>query len=76
MSSATPYRNCHRPEPVREAVALSPQTRICCLPPPREFQSIRFDKACLDDVFVRQGGLIVMSNGRVRTQIPIGRRQK
>jgi len=76
MSSATQYPNYHRPEPVREAVALWGQTLVYCAPLLREIQHVRFDVACLNDVIVRQIGLIIIHNDRVRTQIPIDRRQK
>jgi hypothetical protein len=75
-SSVTRYPNRHRSEPVRGAVALWCQTLVYCSPLQREFQRIHFDMACLDNVMVRQVGLIVMSNGRVRIQIPIDRQQQ
>jgi hypothetical protein len=76
MSSATQYQINHRPEPVREAVALWGKTLVYCLPLLREIQHVRFDVACLNDVIVRQIALIAMSYDRVRTQIPIDRRQQ
>ena len=64
MSSATQYRNSYRLEPMREAVALWCQTRVCCSPLQREIQHVRFDVACLNDAIVSQIGLIVIHNDR------------
>lgn len=74
---ATRYSNRHRPEPIREAVVLWCKNPVYCSPPQREIAGIRFDTghlSHLSDVIVRQIGLIVMSNGRAITQIPIDRR--
>jgi hypothetical protein len=76
MSSTTQYRNCHRPGPMRELVALWCQSLVDCSMLQREIQRIRFDRAYLDDVIVRQISLIAISYDRVITQIPIDRRQK
>jgi hypothetical protein len=59
---------------MREAITLWCQTLVYCSQLQREILRIRFDMAYLDDVIVRQIGLIAMSNDRVRTQIPIDRR--
>ena len=67
MSSATQYRNCYRPKPVREVVALWSQTLVYRSPPQREIQRVRFDRGYLNDVIVRQFGLIVMHSDRVKT---------
>ena len=76
MSSVTRYQNCHRPEPVRGAVALWCKTFVSCSLLQREIQRIHFDRGYLDDVMVRQICLIACSYDRVRTQIPIDRRQQ
>jgi hypothetical protein len=73
-TSTTRYPNHHRSAPVREAVALWYQTLVYCSLPRREILRSRFDMSYLDDVMVRQFGLIVIHNDRVITQIPIDRR--
>ncbi|HUW54990.1 MAG TPA: hypothetical protein VMV99_16375 [Rhodanobacter sp.] len=71
---ATRYPNRHRPAPMREAIALRCKTLVYCSPLQLKIQLVGFDMACLDDVSVRQFGLIAESYDRVRTQIPIDRR--
>ena len=70
----TQHPNRHRPEPVREAVVLRCKNPISGSPPQREIAGIRLDTGHLGHVIIRQSGLIVMSIGRVTTQIPIDRR--
>ena len=61
----------HRPEPMRKDFALWCNPPVSCPPTQREIGGIRFDTVHLSDVIARQIGLIVMSNGRATTQIPI-----
>ena len=66
--------NRHRPAPVREAVVLLCKKPVSGSPPQREIAGIRLDTGHLNQVVNRQSGLIVLSNGRAITQIPIVRR--
>jgi hypothetical protein len=61
----------HQPEPMRKDFAWWCKNSVFCPPTQREIGDIRFDTGHLSDVIARQTGLIVMSNGRATTQIPI-----
>ena len=64
----------HRPEPMREGFAWWRKIHVSCPPPQRKIRDICFETVRLGDVIVRQTDLLVMSNGRATTQIPIARR--
>ncbi len=67
------YTNRHRPEPVRETVVLRLKIPIGCSPLQWKVMGIHFDMMHLSHVIVRQIGLVVISIGRAKTQIPIDR---
>ncbi len=48
---------------------------MCCSPLQRKIKGVHFEMSHLSHIIVRQIGLIVMSNGRAITPIPIDRRQ-
>ena len=77
-SSAFRYPNqppaIHRPEPMREGLAWWCKIHVFCLSPQRKIRGIRFETGRLGEVVIRQTGLLVWSNSRATTQIPIARR--
>ena len=64
----------HRPEPIRERFAWWRKIHVACSLLRRKIGGICFETFLMDDVIVRQIGLMVRSNSRVTTQIPIVRR--
>ena len=64
----------HRPEPIRERFVWWRKSHVACPLLRRKIGGICFGTVIMDDVMVRQTGLLVMSNGRATTQIPIVRR--
>ena len=64
----------HRSEPMRESFAWWRKIHGSCLPPQRGIKDICFETVRMNDVMVRQTRLLVGSNGRPSTQIPIDRR--
>ena len=63
----------HRQEPMREGFAWWRKSHISCPPPQRKIGGICFGTVLMDDVMVRQTGLLVRSNDWSTTQIPIVR---
>ena len=70
----TPNPLLHRLEPIGEGLAWRRKINVSCPPSQRSIGDICFKTVRLGDVMVRQTGLLVMSNGRATTQIPIVRR--
>jgi hypothetical protein len=64
----------HRPEPMREGLAWWHKIHLSCLPPQRKTGGICFETGRLGEVIIRQTSLLVRSNSRATTQIPIARR--
>jgi hypothetical protein len=64
----------HRPELTREDFAWRRKIHVSCPPPQRKIGDICFETGRLSDVIVRQIGLLVRSNARATTQIPIAHR--
>jgi hypothetical protein len=64
----------HRPEPMREGFAWWRNIHVSSLLLRRKIGGICFEMVRLGEVIVRQFGLMVRSNGRATTQIPIDRR--
>ena len=64
----------HRPEPMREGFAWWSKIHVSCPPLQLKIGDICFETVHLGDVMARQTGLLVRSNGRATTQIPIARR--
>jgi hypothetical protein len=64
----------HRPEPMREGFAWWRKIYVACSPPQRKIGGICFETIHMADILVRQTGLLVRSNDRVSTQIPIAPR--
>ena len=64
----------HRPKPMREGFAWWSKIHVPCPPLQLKIGWICFDIGRLSAVMVRQIGLLVRSNGRAITQIPIARR--
>ena len=64
----------HRPEPIRERFAWWRKIHVACSLLRRKIGGICFETVLMDDVIVRQTGLLVRSNDRATTQIPIVRR--
>jgi hypothetical protein len=77
-SSAFRYPNqpptFHRPEPMRESFAWWRNIHVSCPLLRRKIGGICFETVLMDDVMVRQTGLLVRSNDGATTQIPIVRR--
>jgi hypothetical protein len=61
----------HRPEPMREGLAWWCKIHLSCPPPQRKIREICFETYRLGEVVIRQTGLLVWSNSRATTQIPI-----
>jgi hypothetical protein len=64
----------HRPEPMREGFAWWRKIYVSCPLLRRKIWGICFETVRMTDLLVRQTGLLVKSNGRLSTQIPIDRR--
>ena len=64
----------HRPEPMRESFARWRNIHVSFSLLRRKFEAIFFEMVHLGKVIVRQIGLMVRSNSRATTQIPIVRR--
>ena len=64
----------HRPEPIQEGFAWWRKIHVACPLLRRKIGGICFETFLMDDVMVRQTGLLVRSNDRATTQIPIVRR--
>ena len=64
----------HRPEPMREGFAWWRNIHVSSPLLRRKIGGICFETFLMDDVMVRQTGLLVRSNDRATTQIPIVRR--
>ena len=64
----------HWPKPMREGFVWWSKIQVSCPPPQRKIGNICFETGRLGDVIVRQIGLLVRSNARATTQIPIVRR--
>jgi hypothetical protein len=64
----------HRPEPMREVFAWWRKIHVSSPLLRRKIGGICFETVLMDDVMVRQTGLLVRSSGRSSTQIPIDRR--
>ena len=63
----------HRPEPIRERFAWWRKSHVACSLLRRKIGGICFRTVLMDDVMVRQTGLLVRSNDCSTTQIPIVR---
>lgn len=63
----------HRPESMRKGFVWWRKIHVSCSPPQRKIRDIYLETVHLVDVIVRQNGLLVRSNGRATTQIPIVR---
>jgi hypothetical protein len=63
----------HRPEPMREGFAGWSKIHVSSPLLRRKIGGICFETVLMDDVMVRQTGLLVRSNNRATTQIPIVR---
>ena len=61
----------HRPKPMREGFAWWRKSYVACPLLRREIGGICFETVLMDEVMVRHTGLLVISNGRPTTQIPI-----
>ncbi|VVC82458.1 hypothetical protein [Sideroxydans sp. CL21] len=53
MSSATPYQNCHRPEPMRNGFVLCYNNMVFDAPSQRRIRSVCSDKGHLSEAIVR-----------------------
>jgi hypothetical protein len=63
----------HRPEPMRERFVWWRKIHVSCSLLRRKIGGICFGTVLMDDVMVRQTGLLVRSNDWSTTQIPIVR---
>ena len=61
----------HRPEPMREGFAWWRKIHVSSPLPRRKIGGICFEMVLIDDLMVRQTGLLVRPNVRATTQIPI-----
>ncbi len=64
----------HRPEPMREGFAGWRKIHVSFYLLRRKIGGICFEMVHMGEVIVRQIGLMIRSNGRATTQIPIVRR--
>lgn len=64
----------HRPEPMREGFAWWRKIYVSCPLLRQKIGGICFGTVRLGEVIIRQISLMVRSNGRATTQIPIVRR--
>jgi hypothetical protein len=69
----TRYPNRHRSAPMREGFVLPCKRPAFSAHSQRRIRSVCSDNGHLSDVIVRLIGLVVKLNGRIKTQIPIGR---
>jgi hypothetical protein len=63
----------HRPEPMQESFAWWRKIHVSCPPSQRKIRVICFETDRFGEVIVRLIDLMVRSNARVTTQIPIVR---
>ncbi|OIQ74009.1 hypothetical protein GALL_443470 [mine drainage metagenome] len=73
MSCTTQYRNCHRPEPMRNGFVLCCKNTVFDAPSQRRITSDCSDNGHLSEVIVRLIRSIAKLNDRIKTQIPIDR---
>jgi hypothetical protein len=59
---------------MREGLAWWCKIHLYCLPPQQKIRGIYFETCRLGEVVIGQASLLVRSNSRATTQIPIARR--